>query len=71
MITEEQLDQYRLEGTMLRIVRDADPVNDIKGIVLAWDDEAVLIRKPNRRIVKLERSYFYVPFSEPRPHMFE
>ncbi|WP_282936666.1 hypothetical protein [Paenibacillus sp. RC67] len=66
MISEEQLDHYRVEGTKLRVVRDADPVNDVKGIVVAWDDTTVMIRKQNRRIVKLDRSYHYQPFTEER-----
>ena len=36
MINEEQLDRYRVDGTLLRVVRDADPKNDVKGIVVAW-----------------------------------
>lgn len=66
MISEEQLDHYRMEGTKLRVVRDADPVNDVKGIVVAWDDTSVMIRKQNRRIVKLDRRYHYQPFTEER-----
>lgn len=66
MITEEQLDQYRVEGTLLRVIRDIQPENDVKGIVVAWDDEHVLLRKRNRKIVKLDRSYTYQPFDEER-----
>ncbi|GAA4863242.1 hypothetical protein GCM10023310_48370 [Paenibacillus vulneris] len=66
MISEEQLDRYRIEGTKLRVVRDADPANDVKGIVVAWDDATVMIRKQNRRIVKLDRSYHYQPMTEER-----
>ncbi|OXM84087.1 hypothetical protein [Paenibacillus rigui] len=66
MISEEQLDQYRIEGTVLRVVRDADIKNDVKGIVVAWDDTSVMIRKQNRRIVKLDRGYYYQPFTEER-----
>ncbi|UUZ79924.1 hypothetical protein LJK88_33605 [Paenibacillus sp. P26] len=69
MITEEQLDTYRREGTMLRVIRDADPANDVKGIIVAWDDSFVLVRRPNRRVVKLDRKYRYMPFSEPRPEI--
>ncbi|MCR8643924.1 hypothetical protein NV379_14810 [Paenibacillus sp. N1-5-1-14] len=70
MITDEILDQYRIEGTKLRVIRDADPVNDVKGIVLAWDDEFVLIRKQNRRVLKLHRGYVYQPFTDERPKEF-
>ncbi|PZE21161.1 hypothetical protein [Paenibacillus xerothermodurans] len=66
MITEEQLDLYRVAGTVLRVVRDADPKNDVKGIVVAWDDETVMIRKQNRRILKLDRRHHYQPFAEER-----
>jgi RNase P/RNase MRP subunit p29 len=66
MISEEQLDQYRIEGTKLRVVRDADPKNDVRGIVVAWDDKSVAIRKQNRNIVKLNRAYHYQPLTEER-----
>ncbi|PDO11524.1 MAG: hypothetical protein BLM47_02025 [Candidatus Reconcilbacillus cellulovorans] len=61
MITDEELDRYRIEGTLLRVVRDADPANDVYGIVVAWDERSVLIRKPNRKMVKLDRAYTYLP----------
>ena len=57
MISEEQLDQYRVDSTLLRVIRDVSPTNDVRGIVVAWDDETVLIRKKNRKVVKLARSY--------------
>jgi hypothetical protein len=66
MISEEMLDKYRIDGTKLRVVRDADPANDVKGIVLAWDDDFVLIRKQNRNVLKLDRNYLYQPFDEER-----
>ena len=66
MISDEQLDRYRVEGTQLRVVRDAIEANDVTGIVVAWDDEQVMIRKRNRRIVRLSRSYRYEPASEAR-----
>lgn len=66
MITDELLDQYRVEGTMLRVVRDMDPVNDVQGIVVAWNDQLVMLRKKNRKIVKLNRSYIYQPLEEER-----
>lgn len=65
-ITDEQLNEYRLAGTMLRVIRDASPDNDVRGIVVAWDDEYVLLRKRNRNVVKLRRSYRYQPYSEER-----
>jgi len=48
-------------------VRDALEMNDVIGYVVAWDDAHVLIRRPNRRVVKLARSYTFVPADAPRP----
>lgn len=67
MISDEQLDAYRISGEKIRVVRDGLESNDVKGIVLAWDESQVMIRRPNKRVVKLDRSYLYQPFSEPRP----
>ncbi|AZK49133.1 hypothetical protein [Paenibacillus lentus] len=66
MISDEQLNEYRLSGKKVRVVRDAIPENDIRGIVVAWDDTHVLIRRPNRNVVKLDRNYIIQPTSEPR-----
>ncbi|WP_040951552.1 hypothetical protein [Gorillibacterium massiliense] len=66
MISDEELDRFRLEGTKVRVIRDADEANDVKGIVMAWGDEHVLIRKQNRKLVKLERSYTFQPWDEAR-----
>ncbi|NBD26266.1 hypothetical protein [Paenibacillus glycinis] len=66
MITEEQLDRYRIEGTPLRVVRDNIETNDVLGIVVAWDAESVVIRKRSRKVVKLSRSYVYEPVTVPR-----
>jgi hypothetical protein len=63
---EQELDRYRVEGTKVRIVRDALEQNDVIGIVVAWDEDSVLIRRPNRRVVKLSRSYRIQPADEPR-----
>lgn len=65
-MNDEQLDRYRVEGTKVRIVRDALEQNDVVGIVVAWDDEFVLIRKQNRRVIKIKRGYAMQPASEPR-----
>ncbi|MBB6675174.1 hypothetical protein [Cohnella nanjingensis] len=67
MTSEAQLDKYRVEGTKVRVVRDALEINDVTGIVVAWDETTVLIRRPNRRVVKLDRSYRILPVTEPRP----
>ncbi|WP_138495563.1 hypothetical protein [Paenibacillus pinistramenti] len=66
MISDEQLNAYRLSGERIRVVRDAMESNDINGVVVAWDAAHVLIRKRNRKIVKLDRSYSYSPYDEPR-----
>lgn len=66
MITDEELDRYRLENVVLRVERDADPANDVRGIVVAWDGETVLLRKLNKRLLKLPREYRYVPASTAR-----
>lgn len=66
MVNEEQLDQFRISGEMVRVMRDELEMNDVIGIVVAWDDETVVIRRPNRRVRKLSRSYIYIPASEER-----
>lgn len=66
LISDEQLDRYRVEGTLIRVIRDEDEKNDVIGFVAAWNDTHVLIRKRNRRVVKLSRSYQYVPRELPR-----
>lgn len=67
MISDEQLDAYRISGEKIRVVRDGLESNDVRGIVLAWDETQVMIRRPNKRVVKLGRNYLYQPYSEPRP----
>lgn len=66
LISEEQLNEYRLSGEKVRVVRDDIRDNDVRGIVIAWDDEHVLIRRPNRNVVKLSRHYIIQPSKEPR-----
>jgi hypothetical protein len=66
MVSDEELDRYRLEGIKVRVVRDDQRENDVRGIVVAWDEEIVLIRKSNRNMVKLSRAYLYQPASEQR-----
>lgn len=63
---DEQLNQYRVDGTKVRIVRDALEQNDVVGIVVAWDEEQLLIRRPNRRVIKVKRGYDIQLASEPR-----
>ncbi|MCC2685208.1 MAG: hypothetical protein K0R75_2107 [Paenibacillaceae bacterium] len=69
MINDEQLDQFRVNGTLLRVIRDISPENDVKGIVVAWNEREVMIRKANRKIVKLDRGYMFQPFVDPRPEL--
>ncbi|WP_123041183.1 hypothetical protein [Cohnella candidum] len=66
MVDENELDRLRVEGTKVRVVRDALEQNDVIGIVVAWDDASVLIRRQNRRVVKLDRKYRIQPADEPR-----
>jgi hypothetical protein len=66
MISDEQLNEYRISGEKVRVVRDGISSNDIRGIVLAWDESHVMIRRPNRNVVKLDRNYLIQPTSEPR-----
>ncbi|WP_433943672.1 hypothetical protein [Paenibacillus sp. SN-8-1] len=66
MITDEELDAFRLSGEKVRVIRDAIPENDVRGSVVAWSDTQVMIRRPNRNIVKLDRSYTFQPAKEPR-----
>lgn len=59
MISDEQLESLRQSGVKVRVVRDANPDNDVRGYVVAWDDKEVLIRRPNRRVIKLSREYTF------------
>lgn len=68
---ETILNRFRQEGTKVRVVRDMLEANDVIGIVVAWSEDEVMIRKRNRRIVKLSRTYLIQPFSEPRPELGE
>ena len=43
MISEEQLESLRQSGVKVRVIRDANPENDVKGYIVAWDDKDVLI----------------------------
>ena len=43
MISDDQLESLRQSGLKVRVVRDANPDNDVKGYVVAWDDKEVLI----------------------------
>jgi hypothetical protein len=65
-MNDEQLNEFRVEGTKVRIVRDALEQNDVVGIVVAWDDEQLLIRRPNRKVVKVKRGYDIQLASQPR-----
>lgn len=71
MISDEQLNEYRLSGEKVRVVRDALESNDVIGIVIAWDGSQVMVRRPNRRVVKLDRNYMFQPYAEPRRHILD
>ncbi|MGO4545715.1 hypothetical protein AB4Z29_13010 [Paenibacillus sp. 2TAB23] len=71
MISEEKLDAFRVSGETIRVVRDAMEANDVHGIVVAWDETSVVIRRPSRRVVKLSRTYSFAPVSEERVNVFE
>ncbi|WP_374015854.1 hypothetical protein ABU162_15830 [Paenibacillus thiaminolyticus] len=71
MMDETMLDRFRQEGTKVRVVRDMLEANDVSGIVVAWSEDEVMIRKRNRRIVKLSRNYLIQPFSDLRPEIEE
>ncbi|MGG4397374.1 hypothetical protein ABEX25_24000 [Paenibacillus thiaminolyticus] len=71
MMDETMLDRFRQEGTKVRVVRDMIEANDVNGIIVAWSEDEVMIRKRNRRIVKLSRNYLIQPFSDPRPKLEE
>lgn len=71
MISDEELNAFRVGGEKVRVVRDSERSNDVRGIVVAWDAEQVLIRRPNRNVVKLDRNYLYQLASEPRPEELE
>lgn len=70
MIGEEQLNEYRLNGTKVRVIRDNAEANDVLGVVVAWNDEEMIIRKQNRRVVKLPRKYTVIPADAERPEVF-
>ena len=71
MISEDQLNDFRVSGEPVRVVRDNIESNDVKGIVVAWDEESVMVRRPNKRVVKLSRTYTYIAASEERPTIVE
>jgi hypothetical protein len=62
VISDDQLNQFRESGIRLRVIRDSETINDVRGIVVAWDEHTVLIRKQNRNVVKLTRNYTYQPW---------
>jgi len=70
MISDEQLNEYRINGTKVRVIRDNAVTNDVRGIVVAWNDEQLIIRKQNRNVVRLPRHYTVVRQDEERPEIF-
>lgn len=65
-VSEQQLDAFRQSGENVRVVRDEMEGNDVLGVVVAWDDSIVMLRKPSRRVVKLSRSYYYMSATQDR-----
>ena len=65
-VSETALDQWRLQGTLVRVVRDYNPENDVIGLVAAWNDQKVILRKRNKKVVELFRTYLFQIASEPR-----
>lgn len=61
MVTDEELNRFRLSGEKIRVQRDSDPQNDVRGVIIAWDEKYVILRKPNRNLLKLPRYYIYSP----------
>lgn len=70
MLTDEQLNELRLRGTKVRVIRDNLAENDVRGVVVAWNETELLIRKPNRNVVKLPRHYTVIPADAPRPEIY-
>ena len=70
MLSDEQLNEYRVEGTKVRIVRDNIEANDVKGIVVAWNEQSVIIRKQNRKVVEVSREYLLQPQTEERKDVY-
>mgnify|MGYP000919391083 FL=1 len=66
MVSDDTLNEFRLDGVLVRVVRDACEENDVEGMVVAWSDTHVLIRKKNRKVVRLSREYLYQPAHEER-----
>jgi RNase P/RNase MRP subunit p29 len=70
MLSDEQLNEYRVEGTKVRIVRDNIEANDVKGIVVAWNEQFIIIRKQNRKVIEVPRQYLCQPMTEERADVY-
>jgi RNase P/RNase MRP subunit p29 len=66
MLSDDQLNEYRLEGTKVRVIRDNNEANDVKGIVVAWNEQSIMIRKQNRKVIEVPRHYLCQPMAEER-----
>ncbi|QJC51628.1 hypothetical protein HGI30_08725 [Paenibacillus albicereus] len=66
LASDDLLNAFRLSGEKVRVIRDEMEQNDVLGIVVAWDDERVMIRKASRRVVQLSRGYTYESAAAPR-----
>ncbi len=69
MLSDEQLNAYRLNAVKVRVIRDNVEANDVRGIVVAWNETELIIRKQNRNVVKLPRTYMVIPMDQPRPEI--
>ncbi len=58
LITDDLLENWRLKGELVRVIRDVNIENDVIGLVAAWNDQQLLIRKRNKKVVELARSYY-------------
>ncbi len=59
MVTDDMLDHWRMNGTLIRVVRDYNPENDVIGWIAAWNEKKVLIRKRNKKVVEIARTYTF------------
>lgn len=58
-ISDDRLNEMRLSGKLIRVVRDAVSETDVIGTVVAWDETDVLLRKRNRKVIKISKAYQY------------
>ena len=69
MLSDEELNAYRVNGTKVRVIRDNVASNDVRGVIVAWNEDELIIRKQNRNVVKLPRQYTIIPADADRPEL--